>query len=184
MNSDSKSVVTATVGYMCIALTGWMISMSNASWFSQVYAHGTALMYPLAIVLAVIGVLAYLGDRGLDAIVFFGVAGLFWADYLSVTGPSSGGVEPHTYTGWYGIVWAVFFCSVWLGSLKTGMCRMLFLLGLWLTLLALAIGEWGNLNAVILVGGYLGLITAVLAALISAKEVIAYGAKGGGAAKA
>ena len=181
MNDNSKAMVTTTVGYMCIALSGWMISMSNASWFSQVYAHGMALMYPLAILLAVIGILAYLGNRGLDAIVFFGVAGLFWANYLSVTGTSSGGMEPHSYTGWYAIVWAVFFCYVWLGSFKSGMLRMLFLLGLWLTLLALAIGDWGNLKALMIVGGYLGLVTAVLAALTSAKEVISGAGNGEGA---
>ncbi len=130
MNDNSKAVVTTTVGYMCIALTGWMISMSNAAWFSQVYGHGTALMYPLAILLAVIGILAYLGNRGLDAIVFFGVAGLFWADYLCSTSMSSGSMEPHSYTGWYAIIWAVFFCYVWLGSFKSGILRMLFLLGL------------------------------------------------------
>ncbi len=183
MNDNSKAVVTATVGYMCIALTGWMISMSNASWFSQVYEHGIALMYPLAILLAVIGILAYLGNRGLDAIVFFGAAGLFWADYLSVTTASSSGMEPHSYTGWYAIVWAVFFFYVWLGSFKSGTLRMLFLLGLWLTLLALAIGEWGNTGILILIGGYLGLVTSVLAALTSAKEVIS-GAGGSEAAQA
>ncbi len=183
MNDNSRATVTTTVGYMCIALTGWMISMSNAAWFSDVYQHGMALMHTLAIVLAVIGILTYLGNRGLDAIVFFGVAGLLWADYLAA-GMNSGAMEPHSYTGWYAFVWAVFFCYVWLGSFKSGMLRMLFLLGLWLTLLALAIGEWGSLNALVLVGGYLGLITSVLAALTSAQAAIGCGATGGEAAKA
>jgi succinate-acetate transporter protein len=55
--------------------------------------------------------------------------------------------------------------------------RILFLLGLWLTLLAVAISHWGNLHSIMLVGGYLGLITAILAAITSAEEVISYGRK-------
>jgi hypothetical protein len=70
MISKSKSVSTTTVGYMCLALTGWMISMPNASWFSKLYGHGHAMMYPLAIVLGVMGILSFLQSRGLDTIIF------------------------------------------------------------------------------------------------------------------
>lgn len=54
---------------------------------------------------------------------------------------------------------------------------MLFLLGLWLTLLALAIGEWTGIHGFWLAGGYLGLITSILAAITSAVEVICHGSK-------
>lgn len=177
MDSNAKSVVTTTVGYMCIALTSWMISMSNASWFSKPSCHGTAMMYTLAIVLAVIGILSFLQKRALDAIVFFGSAGLFWSNYVTATS-SPNAMDPSSYVGWYAFVWAVFFCYVWLGSFKSGILRILFLLGLWLTLLALAIGEWSNLHWLIILGGYLGLATSILAAITSAVDVIAHGLKG------
>lgn len=83
--------------------------------------------------------------------------------------------EPNTYTGWYYLVWAVFFCYVWLGSFKAGLPRVLFLLALWLTLLALAIGNWGGPGQFVLLAGYLGLLTAILAAITSAITVIAHG---------
>jgi len=180
MISKSKSVSTTTVGFMCLALTGWMISMPNASWFSKLYGHGQAMMYPLAIVLGVMGILSFLQSRGLDAIIFFGGAGLFWSDYVYSTAVNANNsMDPPSYTGWYAFIWAVFFCYVWLGSFKSGITRMLFLLGLWLTLLALAIGNWGNLRSIILIGGYLGLITSILAAITSAIDVITFGMKRG-----
>ncbi len=180
MNINSKSVATTTVGYMCLALAGWMLSMPNAAWFPKLYGFGEAMIYPLAIVLAVMGILSFLQSRALDTIVFFGGAGLFWSDYTYYASSSfSNAMEPSAYTGWYAFVWAVFFCYVWLGSFKSGVLRMLFLLGLWLTLLALAIGSWASSGVFIVLGGYLGLITSILAAITSAKDVIGHGLKGG-----
>lgn len=178
MNINSKSVATTTVGYMCLALTGWMLSMPNAAWFSKLYGHGAAMTYPLAIVLVVMGILSFTQNRALDAIIFFGGAGLFWSDYIYYVAASSpASIDPSSYTGWYAFVWAVFFCYVWFGSFKSGLPRLLFLLGLWLTLLALAIGNWTSAHGIIVLGGYLGLITSILAAITSAKDVIRHGIK-------
>lgn len=174
MNANSKAVATTTVGYMCLALTGWMLSMPNAAWFPKLYDHGAGMTYPLAIVLGVMGILSFAQSRALDSIIFFGGTGLFWSDYLFLTA-SPGTTEPAAYTGWYVFVWAVFFCYVWLGAFKSGIFRILFLLGLWLTLLALAIGNWSAIHGFIVAGGYLGLVTSILAAITSAKEVIKHG---------
>jgi len=178
MSFTSKSVASTTVGYMCLALTGWMLSMPNAAWFPKLYGHGAAMTYPLGIVLVVMGILSFGQSRALDAVIFFGGAGLFWSDYSYYTSTAfSSSAEPSTYAGWYAFVWTVFFCYVWLGSFKSGLLRMLFLLGLWLTLLALAIGNWASLHSFVVLGGYLGLITSILAAITSAKDVISHGIK-------
>lgn len=154
--------------------------MPNASWFAKAYGYGDAMLYPLAVVLAVMGILSFLQGRALDAIIFFGGAGLFWTDYLHVTAANPAGIaDPPSYAGWYAFIWAVFFCYVWLGSFKSGVIRFLFLLGLWLTLLALAIGNWGSLHSIVILGGYLGLITSILAAIASAFDVITFGMKVG-----
>ena len=79
---------------------------------------------------------------------------------VSATTPSANGID-----------------HVWFGSFKSGLPRLLFLLGLWLTLLALAIGNWTNAHGIIVLGGYLGLITSILAAITSAKDVISHGIK-------
>jgi succinate-acetate transporter protein len=161
---------------MCLALTGWLLSMPNAGWFDRLYGHGIAMMFSLALILGVMGILAFLNERTLDAVIFFGGAGLFWSGYIYRTAAMPAATpDPGHYSSWYFFIWAVFFCYVWLGSFKAGIERLLFLLGLWLTLLALAIGEWGNLQGFTMLGGYLGLATAILAAVASAMAIIPHG---------
>ena len=110
----------------------------------------------------------------------FGGSRLFRADHAYLmAAKASVTADPQSYTGWSIFIWAVFFCYVWFGSFKSGLIRFLFLLGLWLTLLALAIGSWGNLHVVVLLGGYLGLATSILAAIVSAIAVIGHGMKSG-----
>lgn len=170
---NAKSVITTTVGYMCLGLTGWMLSMPRAGWFPQPeYAHGTAMLFPLSIVLVVMGILAFLREGALDGVIFFGGSGFFWS--IQAFRQTASAADPGSYTGWYYFVWAVFFCYVWLGSFKAGVSRTLFLLGLWLTLLALAIGAWAGSHRFDVLGGYLGLATAILAAITSAAAVIGH----------
>jgi hypothetical protein len=176
---NNKSVSTATIGFMCLALAGWMVSMPTAGWFEKVYPHGLAIMTALATLLAIMGILAFVHGRNLDCIIFFGGAGLFWSAHLyGMTAEPGGAPEPGSYGGWYFFVWTLFFAWVWLGSFKAELQRMLFLLALWLTMLALAIGDWTGTHGFTLAGGYLGLITSILAAITSAIEVIGHGNKG------
>jgi hypothetical protein len=173
---NNKSVSTATIGFMCLALAGWLVSMPTAGWFEKVYPHGLATMTALAILLVIMGILSFVHGRTLDCIIFFGGAGLFWSAHLyGMAGEAGGAPEPGSYGGWYFFVWTLFFAWVWLGSRKGDLERMLFLLGLWLTLLALAIGDWTGIHGFTLAGGYLGLITSILAAITSALEVIGHG---------
>jgi len=173
---NNKAVITSTVGYMCLGLTGWMLSMPNAGWFDQVQGHGWAMMLPLAVILVVMGILAFLNERALDGIIFFGGAGLFWSghEYLMAVTPAAHSAEPIHYTGWYYFIWAVYFCYVWFGSFRAGLERLLFLLGLWLTLLALTISSWTGMHGFMILGGYLGLATAILAVIVSANAVITH----------
>lgn len=178
--NNNRAAVTSTVGYMCLALTAWMLSMPAAGWFAEKgYMHGEMMAFPLAIVLAIMGILAFMQGRSLDAIIFFGGAGLFWTEHLLMVAMQGGqAMDPGSYTGWFYFIWAVFFAYVWVGSFKAGIVRMLFLLGLWLTLLALAIAGWFGLTGFWMLGGYLGLITAILAAIVSAMAVISHGFAG------
>jgi len=176
---SNKSISTGTVGFMCLALAGWMVSMPAAGWFDRVYPHGLADLSGLAVILVIMGILAFVHRRALDSIIFFGGAGLLWTTYVYwMGGAQSATAEPGSYSGWYWFVWTLFFAWVWVGALKADLQRMLFLLALWLTLLALAIGAWTGIRGFTLAGGYLGLITAVLAAITSAIEVIGHGLAG------
>jgi uncharacterized protein len=176
---SGRAAITATVGFMCWALVGWMLSMVNAGWFASVFVAGESLLLPLSILLGIMGILAFIDQRTLDAVTFFGGAGLFWSDRglivaerMMAAGVNSAGTQPQHYTGWFGFVWAVYFFYLWLASMRGGGLRMLFLLGLWLTLLLLAIADWGLGHVLDLIGGYLGLITSILALLLSAQAIM------------
>ncbi|HEX5554517.1 MAG TPA: hypothetical protein VFX43_14835 [Chitinophagaceae bacterium] len=178
MASTDKSVAISTVGYMCIAISWWMTGMLLAGWFKPVANIGidTSTLYGVGSVLLVImGILslAY-GRRVLDAIVFLATAGLFFSLHNGSGGFFTGGV-PSAYIGWWGLVWAVFFCYLWIASFRTGdTTRMLFLLLFWLGALALAISGWTGNDGFYILGGYLLLVTAILAFIVSAAAVLTY----------
>lgn len=74
--ASGRATITATVGFMCWGLTGWMLSMSNAGWFARVLASGEAMLLSLPTLLATLGILAFIELRTLDSVIFFGGAGL------------------------------------------------------------------------------------------------------------
>lgn len=171
---NNRCVTTSTVGYMALALTGWMLSMTSAGWYGQFYLPGTALMLPFALLLAIIGILAYLHGRSLDSIAFFAFGVLFTAAHSNMAMVGASGA-PMSYIGWFWIVWTVFFAYLWLGSFRAGLPRQLFFLGISLTFLAKALYGWTDARVLELISGYLGLISSVIAAIISASDVIAFG---------
>lgn len=177
MNTNSRAVAVSTVGYLCLALAGWMLSMGTASWFSQQY--GLTLLYPLTGVLAVMGILSFVQGRGLDSIVFFAGTTLFGSAGAYEAMLNAGkAADPSSFLGWFAFMWAIFFCYIWAGSFKSSKSRNLFLAGFWVTMLALAIGCWTGVAGFLTAGGYLGLITSIFAIITSASEVIGLGSKG------
>jgi uncharacterized protein len=173
---NNRCVTTSTVGYMALALTGWMLSMTAAGWYDHFYLVGTSLMLPFALLLAIIGILAYLHGRSLDSIAFFGFAALFASAHSAMSSMAGAGpAAPMSYIGWYWIVWAVVFAYLWMGSFRAELPRQLFLLGISLTFLAKAIYGWTDLRVLELISGYLGLISSIIAAIISASDVIVFG---------
>jgi uncharacterized protein len=171
---NNRCVTTSTVGYMALALTGWMLSMTSAGWYGQFYLPGTSLMLPFALLLAVIGILAYLHGRSLDSIAFFAFAVLFTAAHSDMAMTGTVGA-PMSYLAWFWMVWTVFFACLWLGSLRAELPRQLFFLGISLTFLAKALYGWTDARVLELISGYLGLISSVIAALISGSDIVAFG---------
>ncbi len=176
MNNNSKAAAVSTVGYLCLALAGWMFSMGTAAWYTKPY--DVAIFYPLTAVLAVMAILAFVQGRALDSIVFFaGTALLGSACAYGVALDAGRLADPLSYLGWFAGAFAVFFCYIWAGSLKSGVNRMLFLLGAWLTMLALAIGCWSDVSGFLILGGYIVLVTSIFATITSATEVLRMGVR-------
>lgn len=170
----SRAVAVSTVGYLCFGLAGWMISMSGAGWYSGQY--GVGLLFPLAVVLAIMGILGFVCGRGLDAIVFFTGAIMFSlaAGYAGMVGTGKT-PDPASYLGWFACLFAIFFAYIWAGSFRSGRGRSVFLLGMWLTLILSAIGAWTGTTGFFMASGYIGLITSAIAMVVSANEVIRFG---------
>jgi succinate-acetate transporter protein len=172
----SRAVAVSTVGYLCFGLAGWMVSMDAAGWFHG--AFGTAILYPLSVILAIMGILGFVCGRGLDAIIFFTGATLFSTSsaYMVMIGNGKT-ADPVSYLGWYACLFAIFFGYIWAGSFRSGRVRSAFLLGTWLTLILAAIGAWTGATGFYMASGYIGLITAAIAMIVSANEVIGLGSR-------
>jgi uncharacterized protein len=172
---NNRTAITSTVGYMCFALLSWITSMPDAGLVDKMYGHGVAMMLPLGVVLCLMGILAFVNEQVVDAVVFFGGSGFFWVEHVYESTLVPAVVDSGRFSGWYMFVWSVFFFCAWLGSFRAGKARSLFLLGAWMTFLDFAIAEWGSLRVLTSLGGYLGLATAALAVTISALAITGHG---------
>lgn len=179
--TGNKAIAISTVGYMCIAVTWWMTGMLMAGWFTPATTTGapigTGTIYGVgSALLIIIGILSLVyGKRVLDSIVFLSTAGLFFslhsAQMTTITGGAISG-----YMGWYALVWAVFFCYLWVSSLLhgTGTIRMLFLLLFWLGALSGALSGWTGAHFFEVLCGYLLLVTAILSFIVSAGDILGH----------
>jgi succinate-acetate transporter protein len=79
---------------------------------------------------------------------------------------------PAAFVGWYLFMWGVFTFYMWLGTLRGVRAVQLIFLALWITFFLLAAGEWTGMSGLHVAGGYVGLITALLAFYVSAAEII------------
>lgn len=191
-----RATTTTTLGYACTAILFWMVGLSFTGWILGIdVGFEIGFLYGLGgIMLAIVGILSVFYGRSLDTIVFLALAGLFLcistgfifysfgAGHFGAATP--GGppaqapglvLQPVTgFFGWFAICWAVFFCYLWIASLKAGVLRVLFLVFLWLALLSEALGAWGGSMTLVMLGGYLLILSAIFAFIISAAEVIAF----------
>ncbi len=162
----------APLGLAGFAFTTWMLSMINAGWFS---ADGMGDVLALAFAYGgaaqiIAGILEFPRGNTFGTTAFVSYGAFWWSFALFVAFFAS--KVPESFLGWYLFVWGVFTFYMWIGSLRTNRALQLVFLALWITFLLLAAGEWSKLVLVTRVGGYTGLVTAVLAFYLSAAEVI------------
>lgn len=159
------------LGLAGFALTTWMLSMVNAGWFSA-----TAIGLVLALGMAyggtaqmIAGLLEYRRGNTFGTVAFVSY-GAFWWSFALFAHYFATGV-PAAFVGWYLFMWGVFTFYMWIATLRANRALQLVFLALWITFVLLAVGSWGIAFMGIL-GGYTGLITAILAFYLSAAEVI------------
>lgn len=181
-----KTANASALGYAAFALTLWLASMGPAGWFDQpgtllvplLFAQpGNALLPLLAAVLggcvlAIAGIAQTVRGHTIDAVLFLSFAAYWWVAALSqhALALNAYRVTPG-FLGWYYIVWAFLVFCIWLAACRDGVARMLFTLGLCVSLLALALAQWAHIGALTVLGGYLGLVTAIVGIYIAAAEI-------------
>ena len=163
----------APLGLFGFAVTTWMLSMFNVGWFgidtfplmmSTAFAFGGAAQF-------IAGLLEYPRGNTFGFVAFCSY-GCFWfafATFLMVFG----GKGPLTYLGAWLVVWAVFTLALWVASLKLpGKVLQLVLLTLWIAFLLLGLSHLLKMDILHTTGGYVGMLTALLAFYLAAAQVI------------
>lgn len=164
----------AALGYAAFALTLWMNSMTPAGWFVE---PSNSLLPLLTIalggcILALAGIMQWARGHTLDSVLFLAFAAYWWVSAMHASAATSGYAISHGFVGWYELAWAFLAFCVWLAACKDGVARMLFTLGLTLSLLSFALEQWTGLAALQALGGYLGLVTAIVGIYLAAAEMI------------
>jgi succinate-acetate transporter protein len=74
--------------------------------------------------------------------------------------------------GWYLLIWGAFTFAMWIGTFALNRALFLIFLALWVTFVLLALSNLLGVAELGTLGGYGGLITAILAFYLGAAEII------------
>lgn len=169
---ESKIANPAPLGLFAFASTTWLLSMVNAGWFDEkslVVVLAMALVFG-GIAQIIAGILCFMRGNAFPGVAFVSY-GAFWITLVTFA-KFLGGGAPAAFVGWWLFVWGVFSFYMWIATFRHNMALQLVFLALWITFVLLAVGDWFGLGASHTAGGYMGLVTAILAAYLSAAEVI------------
>jgi succinate-acetate transporter protein len=162
----------APLGLFGFAMTTWLLAMVNAGWFDA-----TAIPLVIAMAFAFGGAAQFCAGllelpRG-DTFGFtaFCAYGAFWLSYALFAGFYSAHVPPGV-VGWYLFLWAVFTFTMWIGTFRANRALQLTFLAAWIEILLLAVGQWTAMPEFNEAGGYVGMVTALLAFYVASAQVI------------
>jgi uncharacterized protein len=162
----------ATLGLTGFALTTWMLSMVNAGWYA-----GPSVPLVLASAFAFGGTAQFAAGlmempRGNTfGFVAFCAYGAFWWSFALFVQFFSAKV-PADFVGWWLVMWGVFSFYMWVASLALNRALQLVFLVLWITFFLLGGADLLGIPLLHKLGGYTGLVTAVLAFYLAAAEII------------
>jgi len=171
----------APLGLCGFALTTFVLSSINAGWFP---AGGTNIIVGLAVFYGglaqlLAGMWEFRAGNTFGATAFTSY-GAFWLSlgvvFIPVFGIGSAlGTALHPALGLFLLGWTIFTGLMFFGTLRANMALIAVFGLLFLTFLALTIGELAPSNGAHVLGGYLGVLTAIAAWYAALAGVLAAG---------
>jgi succinate-acetate transporter protein len=158
----------APLGLAAFAMTTFVLSVFNAGIISD--AKLEIVVLPLALFYGGLGqVLAGMWEFrkantfGALAFTSFGAFWLSFAAYVKFVAPTLPATDVNKATGLYLLAWTIFTAYMTIAAMRVNLAVLGVFVALTLTFLALTIGELSTTTSITKLGGWLGLITAVLA---------------------
>jgi succinate-acetate transporter protein len=162
----------APLGLFGFATCTWLLSMLNAGWFPLV----PSLPLMMAMAFAFGGVAQFMAGlleypRGNTfGFVAFCSYGCFWFGFaLYIEALPHGPLE---YQGAFLVVWAVLTAALGVATLRLNRCLQLVFLTLTVAFLLLGLSHLLHMDSLHTLGGYVGMVTALLAAWQATAEVV------------
>jgi len=161
----------APLGLAAFALTTFVLTASDAGWFTggATIVLGLALFYGgLGQILA--GMWEFRNGNTFAGAAFTSYGG-FWLSFAWIV--QNHEIPNGTALGFFRLAWGIFTLLWFLGTLRTNLALMSVFLFLALTFFALSIGAFSGTAAWTTLGGYLGVLTAILAWYTAAAGMLA-----------
>ena len=162
----------APLGLAGFALTTWLLSMINAGWIT---GDGMGIVLACALAYggtaqAIAGIMELPRGNTFGATAFLSYGAFWWSFALFVLFLHD--KVSAAFVGWYLFLWGAFTFYMWLATFRSPRALQAIFLALWITFFLLAAGEWTGSSALHVAGGYMGLVTAVLAFYLSAADLM------------
>ncbi len=153
----------APLGLAAFALTTFMLSFANAGLIGGAGAAvlGLALFYG-GTVQVIAGIWEFANKNTFGATAFCSYGG-FWLAFWYLVASKSDTAAGGGGVGLFLLAFGIFTAYMTIASLRTNLALVAVFVFLTLTYLALAIGAFGNVEGLTRLGGWLGIITALLA---------------------
>ena len=166
----------APLGLAAFALTTFLLSLFNAGLLP---AAGETIVFPLALFYGglaqfMAGMWEYRNNNTFGATAFASY-GAFWLTFGALETYYAGQIPESAVgpaVGWFLIGWGIFTAYMWIGSFGVNTAVMLVFLLLATTFFVLGIGDLIGSDAIVVIGGYLGIATAFVAWYASAAGAI------------
>jgi len=165
-NVTSAIADPAPLGLAAFAMTTFLLSLGNSNLVKGV---GTAAVLALALVYGgasqlLAGMWEFKNRNTFGALAFTSY-GAFWISYFYFAKYIAAGLGPTGYqaAGYFLLCWTIFTAYMTIASLRTNVAVVLVFVALTITFAFLTIGALDQKATITHIGGYFGLLTAVLA---------------------